>query len=619
MRRPYLLVVLVIAGLATASAVRGQSAAAPTPSEDDEDGAVGTVVRDVVIVTAALGRAERSELPASVEVIDAAEIEARQATSIADLLATGAGLDLVRSGSAGKVASLFSRGTESDHTLVLWNGVELNNPYFGGFDWAFLPTEGVERVEVVRGPYSALHGSDALGGAVQIISSRRDGGALRLEAGARGYERVAVSAGAAFADARLAIAGNVRSGDGLETNDFFRGAELVADLEWTVSPRSTLGLLGRVNDSAVGIPRSSGLASPERRIDWAERQIAVPFDWESGHWKLESQVSNVVLDSAFRDPEDAFGFTASDTRSRADRLRSQATYRFEPGSWLAFGMEVERLEVSDRSVFGVNLDRARQETRSTFAQALRRLGAITLDLGGRFDDSDVHGSRFTPRAGVLLAVGSSARLRASYGEGFRAPSLGELFFQFSGNAGLEPEESRSFEFGAEVEIASWELGLVGFDTRLTNLIDFDFSTFTNVNVGRARTRGLEATAAYDARRIRARGSISLLDTEDEATGRALLRRPERKASLVLTRSQERSAVTATARYVGRRDDVDPVSFVRSDNPSYLLLDLAGEWRGWERWAPYARLENVFDETYQEALGFPGVPRSLIAGFLVRWQ
>jgi vitamin B12 transporter len=282
-------------------------------------------------------------------------------------------------------------------------------------------------------------------------------------------------------------------------------------------------------------------------------------------------------------------------------------------------MEAERLEVSDRSVFGVNLDRARQETRSAFAQALRGIGAITIDLGARFDDSDVYGSRFTPRAGVLLAVGSSARLRASYGEGFRAPSLGELFFQFSGNSQLEPEESRSLELGAEVEIASWQLGLVGFDTRLTNLIDFDFSTFTNVNVGRARTRGLEATAAYEARRIRARGSISWLDTEDEATGQALLRRPERKASLVLTRSQERSAVTATARYVGRRDDVDPVSFARSDNPSYLRLDLAAEWRGWERWAPYARLENAFDETYQGALGFPGVPRSLIAGFLVRWQ
>ena len=618
MRRHYFFLLLAGAGWAAAGGVQAQGLP-PSKQQAGADPAAAPVVREVVNVTAALASEDENKLPASVEVIEASEIEARQATSIADLLTTATGVHVVRSGSAGKVTSLFSRGTESDHTLVLWNGIELNNPYFGGFDWAFLPAEGVDRVEVVRGPFSALHGSDAIGGAVQILSARRNGGAVRLEAGDRGYGRAAVTAGAEFGDARLDIAANLRSGDGLEANDFYRGAELVADLEWTVSPRATLGVLTRLNDSAVGIPRSSGLPSPERQIDWTERQIAVPFGWESGNWKLETVASNVALDSSFRDPEDAFGFTESDTESKADRLRSQATYRFEPGSWVAFGVETERLEVSDRSVFGVSLDRVRQETHSVFAQALRDFGAVTVDLGARFDDSDVYGSRLTPRAGVVVAVGESMRIRASYGEGFRAPSLGELFFQFSGNPQLEPEESRSFELGAEVEAGSWEFDLVGFHNRLTNLIDFDFSTFTNVNVGRARTRGLEASAAFEARSLRARASVSLLDAEDEGTGLALLRRPDRKASLVVTRRQERSAVTATALYVSRRDDVDPISFARAVNPSYYRLDLAAEWRGWDKFKPHARLENVLDESYEDALGFPGVPRSLIAGFQVRWQ
>lgn len=600
------------------SALLGQTAPPPESAADDEH-AAGSVIREALTVTAALAGEHEDRLPASVEVIDAAEIEARQATTIAELLSTAAGVHVVRAGSAGKVTSLFSRGTESDHTLVLWNGIELNNPYFGGFDWAFLPTEGVERVEVVRGPFSALHGSDALGGAVQIVNSRQDGGAIRLEAGERGYERGALSAGASWGAARLDLAGNFRSGSGLETNDFYRGAELVANLEWAASPRTTVGVVTRLNDSAVGIPRSSGLPSPNRRIDWTERQVAVPIEWVGGDWKLETQISNVTLESSFRDPDDAFGFTESDTRSRADRLRSQATYGFRTGAWMAFGVEAERLEVDDRSVFGVQLDGARQSTESAFAQALGEIGSVTIDLGARFDDSDVYGSRTTPRAGLVWTLGDATRLRASYGEGFRAPSLGELFFQFSGNAELEPEESRSYELGAEVELGNWQLELVGFDNRLTNLIDFDFSTFTNVNIGRARSRGLETTVSFEAPRLRGRASVTLLDTEDEATGLALLRRPDRKASLVVTRLQKRFAWTATALYVSDRDDVDPESFARAINPGFARLDLAGEWRGRERFKPHARLENVFDESYQDALGFPAPPRSLIVGFQVRWQ
>jgi vitamin B12 transporter len=577
------------------------------------------IIQEVVVVTAALEEERASDLPASVEVISSAEIEARQATSIADLLATAAGAHVVRSGTAGKVTSLFTRGTESDHTLVLWNGVELNNPYFGGFDWAFLPTEGVDRVEIVRGPFSALHGSDALGGTVQILRRHQTGGAIRIEAGERGYTRGAVSLGAEVGNARLDLAGSVRQGDGLETNDFYRGAELVTGMEWSLGPRATLGFLTRINDSAVGIPRSSGLPSPERRIDWDERQVSVPFSWRGGNWEFDTQLSNVSLDSSFRDPEDVFGFTESDTRSEADRLRSQATYRRGSGSWVGFGFEAERVEVSDRSIFGINLDRARQQTKSAFAQALKNFGSFTLDLGARFDDSDVYGSRLTPRLGLLLPIGKSVRLRASYGAGFRAPSLGELFFQGSGNSDLEPEESESLELGAELQVGNWRLELVGFDNQLTNLIDFDFATFTNVNVGRARTSGLEAVVGFLGQRYAVRGSAAVLDAEDETTGLPLLRRPERKATLVLTRRQVSSTMSATAIYVGRREDADPISFARAANDSYFRLDLAGEWQGSDRWQPYARLENTLDASYQEALGFPAAPRSLIVGFSVRWQ
>ncbi|MFQ5525771.1 MAG: TonB-dependent receptor plug domain-containing protein [Thermoanaerobaculia bacterium] len=605
--RGFLAAAAALAGLAPA-----QAAAQAFP-------AAAAVIQDQLVVTAALEATEERELPASIEVIDREEIEARQATTIAELLETVTGLHTVRSGSAGKTISLFSRGTESDHTLVLWNGVELNNPYFGGFDWAFMPTEGVERVEVVRGPFSALHGSDALGGAVQILSARDNGGAVRLEAGERGYRRGALSFGADLGGVRLDLAGHLREGDGLEINDFYDAGELVASLDWNLGSSATLGVVARINESEVGIPRSSGVLSPNRRIDWQERQIAVPYTKRLDKWSLDAQISSVTLESSFRDPDDAFGFTASDTRSDARRVRAQAGRRFRQGSWLAFGAEAERLEVDDESVFGVNLRGARQETTAVFAQGLRRFESFTLDAGARYDQSDVYGGRLTPRLGVLLPLGANTSLRASYGEGFRAPSLGELFFQFSGNAALEPEESESLEAGFEHRGDRWQLELVGFENRLINLIDFDFATFTNLNVGRALTRGIEARIAYERTGASIRGTATVQETEDRTTGLPLLRRPEERASLVVTGRGPAVIWSATAVYVGERADVDPVTFSRALNPDYFRLDLAAEFRGFDRWSPHARLENALDERYEEALGFPAAPRSLVGGISFRWQ
>ena len=119
---------------------------------------------EAIVVTASLDDERKSDLPAAVSVIESEEIEYRQSTEVASLLASLPAMTVVQSGSPGQVTSLFTRGTKSDQTLVLWNGVELNDPYFGGFNWAFMPTEGVGRVEAVRGPFSSLYGGDAVGG-----------------------------------------------------------------------------------------------------------------------------------------------------------------------------------------------------------------------------------------------------------------------------------------------------------------------------------------------------------------------------------------------------------------------------------------------------------------------
>lgn len=571
---------------------------------------------DNVVVSASLDTEEREDVPASVTVIAAEEIEARQADTLSEAIATVPGLAVMQAGSPGQQTSLFTRGTDSEHTLLLWNGIPLNDPFFGGANWQFVPLDGAARVEVARGPFSALYGSNAMGGVVQVFTGSRQGGTFTAEAGEDGYYRGGLAAGTDIGKLRLDVTGHLRRGSvsGNELpNDFYDSEEMIARGLWTVRPGVSVGLLARVNDSETGIPRVSGLPNLVGDIAWEERELAVPFIADLGTWEVEAQLSQTRFDSAYRDPDDPFGFTASDTESEGLKGRAVATWRRSEDLWIAFGSEAERLEATNVSTFGTNLDGAHQRTWAVFGQGSWGRGPVRLDLGVRRDDNDVYGSETSLRTGVVLDAGGGLRLRASYGEAFRAPSLGELFFPFSGNPDLQPESGESYEVGIEHEAGALRLGLTGFENRQRNLIDYDFISNRNENVDRARSRGIEGEAGLKAGIVDARWNATWMETEDRATGLELLRRPEWSSALLLTARPGDWTFNLEGRYVGERPDVDPVTFGRTENPDYLRVDLAARWKAFDRLAPYARLNNVADEEYEEVLGYPAPGRTLIGG------
>jgi vitamin B12 transporter len=570
---------------------------------------------DSVVVTASLDGEDRRQTPASATVLDQSQIAARQASDLAALLTTVPGLSIVQAGPAGQQTSLFTRGTNSNQTLLLWNGIQLNDPYFGGANWQFVPLDGVERVEVVRGPFSALYGSNAVGGVVQVLTGTHQGGTLSLEGGEHGYKRSGLAAGADAGPVRFDVTGNVRRGGYEFVNDDFDSQEGVARALWSVSPATSLGVLVRANDSKTGIPFSSGLESPHREISWREHEVAVPFRADQGAWQMEAQVSRTDFDNAFRDPDDPFS-KASDTSSKALRGRAVASWHDGENLRLAFGGDVERLEVTASSDGFTNLDAARQRTWAVFGQGSWGSGPVRLDLGLRHDDNDVYGGKTSLRAGTVLKLGEGTLLRASYGEAFRAPSLGELFFPGSANPDLKPEDSRSYEVGIEHVAGGWRFGLTGFENRLRNLIDFDLATFTDVNIGRALNRGVEAEAGYRRGIFDATVNATFLKTEDQDTGLELLRRPKRSANLVVSARPGPWTLSVVGRYVGERADFDPFTFGRTVNPAYARFDIAARWRARPWLSPYARVENLADREYSEALGVPSPGRTWIGGLAI---
>ena len=526
------------------------------------------------------------------------------------------GLDVVQSGSRGKAASIFLRGTNSSHTLVLWNGVELNDPNLGGFDWSTLALDGVERVEVVRGPYSALYGSSAVGGVVQLVT-RRDGNRsfrARAEGGSNDFARLGVSGGFASGAFSLDAAGHLRRGEGEVDNDFYDAEEIDLAAGLDLGSAARLSLLVRGVGSEIGIPFDfSGAASPHRVQELDGLSLALPFTWTATAGGLDALVARTESDLDFRDPDDPFA--ANRAESSRDQARLAGRFEFSE-SWVAtVGGDFERQEATTGGAFGPGLVDVRQDEWSAFGQVSFARGPGRIDVGLRRDDNDAFGTETSARLAAAWAISSAVRLRAGYGESFRAPSLGDLYYPGFGNPALQPERGESFELAVDGDGGiggdgggRFDYTLALFENDLDNLIEFDFATFLPQNLGRARARGVEGSFGLRRGIVDGRLTATWLDGELLETGEPLLRRPEEKASLVAFVRPGEWSGGATLRYVGDRTDFGDIPL-----DAYTAVDLTVARRFGERFEPFVRVENVFDEEYEEAAGFPAPGTAFTVG------
>lgn len=575
-----------------------------------------------LVVTASAIEEPLASVPAAAEVITREQIDARHTSFVADVLREVPGLQVSASGSPGKAASLFVRGANSTQTLVLLNGVEMNNPYFSGFNWGSFSTTGVEQVEIVRGPFSALYGSDAMAGVINIRTDARWTG-LRLNAavGENGLLDGQLEGAWSSGDWRIGGAVSHRDDDGFAENDDFSQDVASASAKWT-NGSLNLGLNARFDRYDLGIPLNTNaagdelVASPNRRQDGDGFQITLPVTHDLGGFSYDVTLSQGERNDNFEDPDDPYGFTYSETDSKTTRAHLLTTTRTRFGAILA-GAEVERAEVDDVTAYGVNLDNSMRDAKSIFAEWRNGLdtaaGRLELSAGVREDDFDTFGRETSPRLAAALLRGRS-KFRAAWGEGFRAPSIGELYFPFFGNETLDPERSKSWEVGWDVSIGRGAATLTWFDNSFDNLIVFNNPTSRFENTGAATTHGLEAGfRAPLGHGFTANVSWTWLETEQKETGEALLRRPKNSGSAGISWETSRVSTSLAMTYGGERDDLSPVSpFGRIVNGAYAVGEIAAEWNlGPIR--PYVVIENVWDETYQEVAGFASPGRRALIG------
>jgi vitamin B12 transporter len=566
------------------------------------------------------------DVGSAVSVITADDLEAGQFSFVADALKLAPGVVVARNGAGGGFASARLRGASSGQTLVVIDGVVMNDASApqGGFNFANLDVVDIERIEVLRGPQSLIYGADAIGGVIAIRTKREASGlAAFAEGGSRGSARGAATIGGAWggAFARATVSGArtdgiSRAAAGAE-NDGFRtlAASLAAGAE--LGSRSTISLFGRASRSRAEIdgfpPPFFTLGDTEEIEDTTDFSIAGRLShggFESADKGGLAGALAIYYSGVDRATKDAGveTFAARGGRFAADYV---AAFTLTPAISIEAGGEYER---TSADVSGVD------ETASAgavFALAEATIAErITISAGGRRDEFSNFDGATTARVAAAYALGETTRLRASWGEGFRAPTLFELNFDQFGvapNPDLRPERATGTDAGIDQRIGAVEFSATWFRQRVADQIDFDVARNGYFNIDRVESDGVEveASAAIGAR-LSARISYAFIDARDAATDAAILRTPKHSGSASLAFAPtDRLFLSATAIFNGKEADFP------TGNDAFARLDMRASYRLADGVEIFGRVENTTDANYEDVSGYGEPGASAFAGVRVR--
>ena len=594
--------------------------ATENPAEPTPENSENPDEEIVVVVTDTRTQKPLGDSASSVSVVSAERIEAKEATNITDVLRQIPGLSFSQSGTRGKTTSIFTRGTNSNHTLVLVDGVRANSPNDGRFDFGQFPAENIERIEILRGPGSALYGSDAIGGVINIIT-KRGAGAPRiggnLEWGNDSGSRQTLEYGGQNGKSRFSVSAFRQDTDGEFRNDDYKNQGFSARLDRELSKNQTLTLSTRFSDADFGVPGQRRFnPDPFQRDE--TRDLNAQIQWQNRVGRRTDTLKFGIFDRKLTDDDTRDPNFPPSVPSEFDEkiqsLEAQTSFRVGQ-NLLSLGAESrrERAEVLSASSFGNAQFSEKTRTNAVYLQNEFRSGKWALIPGIRREDNSQFGDFTSYRVAAAYEITPKTRLKSTYGTAFKAPTFSALYFPNFSNPDLRPERSRGFEIGFERELNGGSFEATYFRNQIRDLIGFSPVTFTPQNINRARTSGVEFSLDKDlGRGLRFVGAHTFLST-DSSSGE-LLRRPEWNTSFDLLLKREKWSADLGMVAQGQRFDSN---FVDEFSPrpygGYAKFDFTLGYDLRPGLGIYARVNNIFNREYEEVAGFPAPRRGVAVG------
>jgi len=601
-----------------------------------------------VVVSATRTATPSTQIGSAVTIIDRTQIELSQKGTVLELLSEVPGVSLVQQGGAGKLATVFLRGANPGQTLVLLDGVEMNNPGDVGnaYDFANLQADDVERIEVLRGPQSTLYGSDALAGVISIFtrtSSKNLNVKAHVEGGAYNSYRTSGSVSGSvdlfnyyFSANKFSTKG-FSSASGLYGNreaDGYKTSAFTSKFSFSFPEDISLSLLLRFNKANADLDYSGGINGddPNNSYSLEESVIKTSLDFSLFDKKWDQSVSFNYSRNfrKYMDGVDAnHPTTSSDarydgTKKKIDWLN---TFHFLPNQLITVGAEAEEeVAVSDYYSNGFNsfFPKSEATTYGLFVQnQISAADNANIAVGLRYDKHKRFGSVITYRiAPVYFVEETGTKIRATYGTGFKAPSLFNLFDPGYGNADLKPEKSRGWDVGIEQFSKNRDLSfeISYFANVYNDLFSFDMTTLKTINLAKAETKGFEFGIKYKSNGIGVFNlSYTLTHTADKSENSPdkelpLLRRPKEKASFSsVFFLNENLNLGFEVLYTGLRYDKDFSTGQRIQLKSYTLVNLSAAYKAFTGVETFVKIHNLFDTSYEEILGYGTERRAVYAG------
>ncbi len=639
--RGWLVVMAVLSG---ASPLARAQEATPSPTSGESQ-------MEEIVVSATRIDTPAEQVGSSVTVVTDDEIARNQQRTLPDVLETVPGLNVVQTGGPGGQTSVFTRGTNSNHTKVIIDGIDVNDPSgTGGFDFGQVLTWDLARVEVLRGPQSSLYGSDALGGVINLVTKKGDGpptltGSLEggsfdtfnqagSASGSIGRFNYAVNVQHFVADSTpvtpldLLPPGRKRNDDSYENTTFSTklGYDFTDDFGISGVVRYTnADLFFTGNDFSV-FPSVPAAEQSEQSADQIFARGEAHLSLFNGTFKNSAGLAYTYYDTETQEPDTGFGIPPPNV-SRGDRLKFNwlGTVALAKNYTLLLGFEDQNDRLIDSPISAENANAAGfGELQTEIVHNLFATGSVRYDANERF------GGKTTWRVAPVYIISTiGTKLKATYGTGFKAPTLTDLFvsfpaFGFFANPNLRPEESEGYDAGFEQPLFDEHVrfGATYFHNDITNLISTNATFTTLINVGKATTQGVESFVSYSLNdRFELRADYTYTEATDEDTGLELLRRPKNRASLSASwRPIPKLLLATTMVYVGPQVDGNrSFSITRLRTDSYYVANLTAQYEATKYLTVFARATNLFDEHYQDPTGFERPGFGIYGGVRVNFE
>jgi vitamin B12 transporter len=591
-------------------------AVAPSTFADDSSAAV----EEEVIVTAFRLPTDLSKTGSSIFVLEQEQIKQRGFVYLTDALMSIPGVTINQNGAFGGQASARIRGASSDQTLVLLDGIVINDTSTpgGSFNFGTMDLSNVERMEVLKGPQSTLWGTDAIGGVINIVSKNPEselGGNFGIQAGSFGTMNMkgSVTAGNALGSFRLDLSDSNSVGlskadeeDGNSEEDSFEATTVSASVNVNLPGDSLLQITHRESETetefdsfgvATGVQDGDELSIVDRQT--SQVRLTIPA--------LSGRLSNTLVYGRTETERNNFtdgvaGFSAD---GESEIFQYQGTYQINDQQQISIGFEDESAEANsnDSDIQGIYA-----------LYQISPIDSVTVSMGVRQDDHSEFGEETVGRISAAWEVNSSLDLQASWGEGFKAPSIFQTTFFCCGatapNANLVAETSESFDFGFIWRFNdNGVLAITYFDQDTENQIDFSFAVGGYENIAEVDSTGFEIAFDYAfSNTLSLRSNLAYIDSED-GNGNELVRIPEVTGDVALTWTAMPDFNTTLA-VIYNDDEEDS----RGTVDSWTRVDASGVWQISDNFEFTARLENLTDRDYQQIFGYGTPGRSGYIGF-----